>query len=79
MRRALKIDEKSYGPDHPDVARDLNNLGQLLRATNRPAEAEPLYRRALAILEKSLGPDHPWSVGARNNLAGLKAALGKGG
>jgi len=27
MRRALAIDEKSYGPEHPSVARDLNNLG----------------------------------------------------
>lgn len=44
---------------HPDVARDLNNLALLLRATKRLGEAEPLYRRALAILEKSLGPDHP--------------------
>ena len=59
MRRALAIDEKSFGPDHPNVARDLNNLAQLLQATNRLAEAEPLMRRALAIDEKSFGPDHP--------------------
>jgi hypothetical protein len=26
MRRALAINEKAYGPDHPDVARNLNNL-----------------------------------------------------
>ena len=56
MRRALAIDEKSLGPDHPDVARDLNNLAQLLQATNRLSEAEPLMRRALAIDEKSFGP-----------------------
>ena len=48
-RRALAIDEKSFGPDHPNVATGLNNLAVLLRATNRLAEAEPLYRRALAI------------------------------
>ena len=59
MRRALAIDEKSYGPDHPDVARDLNNLATLLQATNRLGEAEPLMRRALAIDEKAYGPDHP--------------------
>ena len=59
MRRALAIDEKSFGPDHPDVATDLNNLALLLQATNRLAEAEPLMRRALAIDEKSFGPDHP--------------------
>ena len=32
----------------------LNNLGQLLKATNRLAEAEPLMRCALAIVEVSL-------------------------
>ena len=45
MRRALAIDEQSYGPDHPNVAIDLNNLAQLLQATNRLGEAEPLMRR----------------------------------
>jgi tetratricopeptide (TPR) repeat protein len=42
-RRALAIDEKSLGPEHPEVARDLNNLAELLSATNRLADAEPLY------------------------------------
>ena len=56
MRRALAIDEESYGPDHPNVAIRLNNLAHLLQATNRLAEAEPLMRRALAIDEKSLRP-----------------------
>jgi hypothetical protein len=61
------------------VANSLNNLAQLLRATARLPEAEPMMRRALAILEKSLGPDHPNTVIVRNNLAALKAALGNGG
>ena len=83
MRRALAIDETSYGPDHPSVASGLNNLARLLQATNRLAEAEPLVRRALAIFETSLvptiapqynaksGPDHPEVAGNLNNLAGL--------
>ena len=48
-----------YGPDHPDVAINLNNLAGCCQATNRMAEAEPLFRRALAIDERSYGPDHP--------------------
>ena len=59
MRRALAIDEKSFGPDHPKSPTDLNNLAQLLQATNRLAEAEPLMRRALAIDEKSFGAGPP--------------------
>ena len=70
-RRALAIDERTHGPDHPDVARDLTNLAALLRVTNRLGEAEPLYRRALAIEEKAHGPDHPHVAAALNNLAAL--------
>jgi len=71
MRRALAIDEASLGPDHPDVALDLNNLAQLLKDTNRLTEAEPLMRRALAIDETNLGPDHPDVALDLNNLAQL--------
>ena len=59
MRRALAIDEKSYGPEHPDVASRPQQPRALLQATNRLEEAEPLMRRALAIDEKSYGPEHP--------------------
>jgi hypothetical protein len=31
-KEALDIREKSLGPDHPDVATSLNNLGELYRA-----------------------------------------------
>ena len=61
MRRALAIDENSYGAEHPDVAIDLNNLAQLLQATNRLGEAEPLMRRALAIDERATGRSIPTS------------------
>jgi len=77
MRRALAIDEASYGPDHPEVATDLNNLAHLLKATNRLAEAEPLMRHALAIDEKSYGPDHPKVATDLNNLAGLLRATNR--
>ena len=30
FERALAIDEKSFGPDHPEVATDVNNLGVVL-------------------------------------------------
>lgn len=49
----------TVGPDHTNVATDLNNLAELLQATNRLSEAEPMMRRALKLFEDSLGPDHP--------------------
>jgi tetratricopeptide (TPR) repeat protein len=77
MRRALAIDEKSYGPEHPKVARDLNNLAQLLQDTNRLAEAEPMMRRALAINEKTFGSEHPEVAIDLSNLAQLLKATNR--
>jgi tetratricopeptide (TPR) repeat protein len=77
MRRALAIDEKSFGPEHPRVAIRLNNLALLLQATNRLGEAEPLMRRALAIDEKSFGPEHPNVAIRLNNLAQLLKATNR--
>ncbi|MGA2605065.1 MAG: tetratricopeptide repeat protein [Verrucomicrobiia bacterium] len=71
MRRALAIDEQSFGLEHPYVARDLNNLAQSLERTNRLAEAEPLLQRALAINEQSFGPEHPIVAVTISNLATL--------
>ena len=76
LRRALAINEQSLGPDHPEVATNLNNLARLLQDTNRRSEAEPLLRRALAIFESSLGPEHPTTVTVRENLELLLASMG---
>ncbi|MFM7832894.1 MAG: tetratricopeptide repeat protein, partial [Planctomycetaceae bacterium] len=61
-RRALSIDETSYGPNHPEVAIRLNNLALLLSATNRLSEAEPLSRRMVEIFiefTRDTGHEHP--------------------
>ena len=63
MRRTVTIAEQSFGTEHPNVAIGLNNLAQLLNATNRLAEAEPLMRRALAI-------DELWSDGDTQPFCG---------
>jgi tetratricopeptide (TPR) repeat protein len=77
IKRALAIDEASFGANHPKIARDLNNLAQLLQATNRLKEAEPLMRRALAIDEVSLGNDHRNVARDLNNLAQLLKATNR--
>ena len=69
-RRALAIDEKS-GFEPPNVARDLNNLGLLLCATNRPEEAEPLLRQGLTIGEKTFGSQHTHVATLLSSLAKL--------
>jgi tetratricopeptide (TPR) repeat protein len=69
--RALAIYEKALGPDHPDTANSLNNLGLLLQEQGDLAGARPHYECALAISEKALGPDHPKTRIGRDNLSSL--------
>eukprot|EP00903_Cladosiphon_okamuranus_P006332 g6204.t1 len=76
LQRSLAIDEKVYGPDHPQVATDLNNLAGLLQRQGHHDEAKPLYKRSLAIRMKVLGPDHPAVSEGLNNLAGLLPSQG---
>jgi tetratricopeptide (TPR) repeat protein len=59
------------GPEHPDTAKNLENLAILLSAEGAFAGAWPLWERALAIYEKALGPEHPETARSLNNLAVL--------
>jgi tetratricopeptide (TPR) repeat protein len=77
MARVVTIFESSLGEQHPNVAVALNNLAQLLQATNRLGEAEPLMRRALAIDEQSFGATHPNVARHLNNLAQLLKATNR--
>jgi tetratricopeptide (TPR) repeat protein len=76
MARALAIDEKVYGPDHPNVAIRANNLGQILKAQGDLEGALRYTQRALAIDEKVYGPDHPTVAILANNLGQILKAQG---
>ena len=66
--RALAIEEKALGFDHPDVAQSLNDLGVVLNDMGDYPQAKVNHERALAIREKALGPDHPDIATALNNV-----------
>ncbi len=68
FHRALAIVEVVYGPDHPEVSTDLNDLGLALWALGRAGEALPLVQRALAIAEAVYGSEHPSGQTIRYNL-----------
>jgi non-specific serine/threonine protein kinase/serine/threonine-protein kinase len=76
FRRVLEIDERTLGPDHPDVGTACNNLAILFKQRRRYAEAEPLYARALAIRRRALGPSHPGVADTLNNLGNLHLEQG---
>jgi len=77
--RALAIREKLLGPEHPDIATNLNNLAEVYREQGKYELAEPLYLRAFVICEQHLGPEHPLAATSLNNLALLYQAQGKYG
>ncbi len=68
-RRALAIDEKLLGPEHPQTAADLHNFARLLQDQGELTAARQLLQRALAVREKVLGPEHPNTNRVRYRLA----------
>jgi tetratricopeptide (TPR) repeat protein len=70
-RRSLAILEKGLGPEHPQVATVLNQLGWTYHAQKLYPVAESFYQRALAILERALRPDHSSLIEVLENYAAL--------
>lgn len=75
--RALAIDEKAYGPDHPAVGRSLNNLGSFYYLKGRLEEAEKLLSRSIFIAERTVGPGHPDIALRTANLAAIAFDRGR--
>ena len=59
LKRALAIDEATYGPSHPTVGIRLNNLGLALQDLGELAAARAAYERAVQIFQTFLGVEHP--------------------
>ena len=79
FERALAIDETAYGPNHTEVAIDVNNLAGVLRDLGDLAGARAGFERALAIDETAYGPNHTAVARDVNNLALVLQALGETG
>ena len=65
------------GSDHPDVAKQLNNLALLCQNQGKYEEVEKYYQRALSIYESKLGQDDPNVAKTKNNLASAYLKQGK--
>lgn len=77
LTEAVRILEKTEGPNDPELAGALNGLGTFFGRKGDADRAEPLLRRALAIRTRVLGPDDPAVAATLNNLAIVEAGKGR--
>ncbi len=70
-RRALRLKESAYGPDHGEVGLSLLNLGWLLYRGGGWEDAMPLAERALTVSERFHGERHRSVVRSLHLLAAL--------
>ncbi len=66
--RAFALRSRHLPPDHPDLARSINALGNIHLDRGEYEQALARYREALALRERVFGPHHPEVAGALNNV-----------
>lgn len=71
---SLVLKQKTLGPDHPDVALSMHNLGVCLLRNDKKLNrdrAVGLGNGAIAIWEKAYGPKHPTVIEAKQDWEGF--------
>ena len=76
LQKALALDEKNFGPNHPTTAGRYSNLGIVLKDLGDYSEAKKYLKKALASDEKNFGPDHPNTAIRYSNIATVLRSLG---
>src|SRR3954463_16807912 len=68
LEDAARIQEARFGPNHPDLANTLNNLGIVCEVSNKVPAADHFSRRATTGAVAPLPADHPFVATSRKNL-----------
>ena len=77
LSESLEMAASTVGPEHPDTAAVLSNLGELWTAIGRANDAKALLLRALSIVEKSKPLIPHGEPSCWNNLGLCHKALGE--
>jgi tetratricopeptide (TPR) repeat protein len=77
LEQVLKVQEKLLGPEHPDLAQTLNNLGVLRHTQGRHEEAEAFYLWALEICEANQPAKDQDAVNLMQNYAAFLQEVGR--
>ena len=70
--RALDIQERTLGPDHPEVGETLYNLAHVRRALGETASAVDALERAAEILSAAYAADDPFLAEVLSALRALR-------
>ena len=70
-KRALVVQEKNLGKNHPDLARTCSDLALLYDGQKAFTTAVTYYKRALVVQEKNLSKNHPDLARTLEHLAVL--------
>ena len=76
-QRALEVDRRVLGDDHPRVARHLNNLAVVAQNSGDLKLAETLYLDAIRRNERAYGDQHPETGAVRGNYGLLLQSEGR--
>lgn len=78
FQQARPLLENTLGPDHPEVATNLNDLAVIFVEQGKYKEAEPLFTQAVSILENVVEqPDDRYLADPLTNLAECYYSQGK--
>jgi tetratricopeptide (TPR) repeat protein len=76
FEKALELSRERYGDDHPQLAVELNNLGEVHRQIGNYDEAEALLNQALALDARNDTANLGANATSLNNLALIARARG---
>jgi hypothetical protein len=77
LEQVLRVQQKLLGPEHPDLAQTLNNLGVLRHTQGRSTEAEAFYLWALEICQANRHPQDQDVVNVVRNYAAFLQECGR--
>jgi tetratricopeptide (TPR) repeat protein len=77
FEKALALEDRTVGPDHPNVARVLDGLGNAVMRQGDGKRAVDVLERARGIVERAFGPDHPRVARALCVLGNAYVIVGK--
>jgi hypothetical protein len=77
LEKALALQERVLGPEHPEVVRTLDRLAWAQATFERTQEALRTATRALGLCERLLGPEHAQCARPLHTMAFVLAQAGR--